>query len=263
MLRQIKSSLFLSCNFSLSSYSAPSNLLDSCLWLLTSLGSQAPGEVGWRGGRAKRVDTIFQLPSQCPWHVSAHSRADDFSFPLGCYAKHNYMQHLTTEPVIYVLLEWRRRRVTEMNINVLWKDTTFPRLFQESGTGYGREDVKWSLGGSSIYKTHLLLDWYVGEMHYLFPLPIPRMIWGWDRGGWGQKLVSDCQLANGWWDHGPVKSWECCYTSLNLSLSSLSEGSEPYGIGLFLGLNEIHYLEHLEQLLIWDKVGGPEFYPFL
>lgn len=49
---------------------------------------------------------------------------------------------------------------------------------------------------------------------------------------------------------------------LNLSLSSLSEGSEPYGIGLFLGLNEIHYLEHLEQLLdLGDKVGGPEFYP--
>lgn len=230
------------------------------------MAAEKPGLPGPRGGgvagRAERVDTIFQLPFQSPRHVSAHSRADDFSFPLGCYAKHNYMQHLTTEPVIYVLLEWRRR-VIEMNINVLWKDTTFPHLFQESGTGYGREDVNWSLGGLSIYKTHLPLDWYVGKMHYLFPVPIPRMTWDWDGGEWGQKLASDCRLANGWWDHGPCEILRLLLHLFESQFVIFKWRIRTLWYWVVLRLNEIHYLEHLEQLLIWDKVGGPEFYPFL
>lgn len=73
----------------------------------------------WRRWEEGGWTPLFNLHSSAPWHVSAHSREDGFSFPLGCYAKLNYMQHLTTELVIYVLLEWRRRKVIEMNINVL------------------------------------------------------------------------------------------------------------------------------------------------
>lgn len=208
------------------SYPSCSDLPCFCWWLLTGLGSQALGEDGGERGWTPP----FSLHSRALWHVWAHSRAYDFSFLLGCYAKHNYMQHLTTEQVIYVLLEWRRRTAIKMNINVLWKDTMFFHPFQESRAGYGREDVNRSLGGLIKNPPAFRM------MYWRDALSTPTLcnseddlvlgLWC----VWGQKSVSDCQLANAWrnlawWTHLLLaRSWECYYTTLNLSLPSVSTG---------------------------------------
>lgn len=86
-----------------------------------------------------------------------------FFFPRGCFAEHNYMQHLTTELVIYVLLKWRRKGIG-MNINVLWEDGAFFSSLLGTGAGYRREDANWSLG--ELTGTHFPLEWCIRGMPY-------------------------------------------------------------------------------------------------
>lgn len=116
----------------------------------------------WRR-QQERVDSrpnpICWAPGLC-WSIADWMT---FLFPWGCVAEHNYMQHLTTELVIYVLLKWKRKGIG-MNINALWEDGAFFSSLLGTGAGYRREDANWSLG--ELTGTHFPLEWCVRGMPY-------------------------------------------------------------------------------------------------
>lgn len=113
-----------------------------------------------------------------------------FLFPWGCFAEHNYMQHLTTELVIYVLLEWRRKGIG-VNINVLWEDSAaFPSLL---GTGdvCRREDANWSLGELTKNLSPFRMM-FKGDASLLHNRVVIR--------GRGGKSLFSCYIASVWWN---------------------------------------------------------------